>query len=312
MGAAFVFFLLSFLLGIVMGSNDAGNILGPTVANGVFKQRKALIVSSIFVIAGAMLGGLPGMRVASSLVKTSIAEAIIINLSVISVTIYFLLNKLPISMTQVIVGANVGIGIVTKELDPKILLGIVFAWFLTPVISYTVSFAFFKTFSIIFKRIKNLQSRNILLMIMLWGFTIYGSYSLGANNAGKITGILYNKGINVYFLLFFSGITLALGIFLFGKRTIYTVGKELIPLDSFSSMVCIFSSSFSIWFFSQFGLPVSSAHAIVGSILGSGTARGTKIVNKNIFQKIVFSWIEAPILSGLFSALLLLIYRLLW
>lgn len=305
-------FLPSITLGIIMGGNDAGNILGPTVANGIFKVKKALIVCSSMVILGALLGGLPGMRVASSLVKVNIIEVIIINLSASLVTFLFLMRKLPISMTQAIVGANVGVGTLTKEVEPKILLSITIGWFLTPIVSYAISFVFFKFFSRIFKRIKNIRFRSTLLRFMLWFFTIYGSYSLGANNAGKITGILYNKGFNAVFLLALSGVSLSIGIVLLGKRTIYTVGRELIHIDDFSAMISISSSAFTIWLFSLVGLPISAAHSIVGSILGIGGANGTRITNKKIFQKIIFSWLEAPVYSGIFSALLLSICKLLW
>jgi len=299
-------------LGVIMGGNDAGNILGATVANGIFKVKKALIVCSSMVILGALLGGLPGMKVASSLIRVNIIEVIIINLSASLVTFLFLMRKLPISMTQAIVGANVGVGILTKEVEPKILLSITIGWFLTPIVSYAISFVFFKFFSRIFRRIKNIRFRNTLLRFMLWFFTIYGSYSLGANNAGKITGILYNKGFNALFLLALSGVSLSIGIVLLGKRTIYTVGRELIHIDDFSAMISISSSAFTIWLFSLIGLPISAAHSIVGSILGIGGANGTRITNKKIFQKIIFSWLEAPVYSGIFSAFLLSIYKLLW
>lgn len=305
-------FLPSIVLGIIMGGNDAGNILGPTVANGIFKVRRAVLVSSIFVICGAVVGGLPGMKVASSLVKLNTKEVIIINISASFITFIFLIRKLPISMTQAIVGANVGVGILIKEIEPKILLSITMGWFLTPVFAYFFSFILFKFFSLIFKSIKNIRVRSSILKFMLWVFTIYGSYSLGANNAGKITGILYNMGFNVIFLLALSGISLSLGIILLGKRTIYTVGRELINIDDFSAMVSVSSSAFTIWFFSIIGLPVSAAHSIVGSILGIGAANGTKITNKKIFQRIIFSWLEAPVYSGIFSALLLSICKLLW
>jgi PiT family inorganic phosphate transporter len=305
-------FLPPILLGVVMGGNDAGNILGPTVGNGIFRARKAVFVVSVFVIIGAIIGGLPGMRVASGLVKVTTCEVIIINLSSAIVTLFFLLNKLPISMTQAIVGANVGVGILTKNINTQILFVIVLAWFLTPPLAYVFSFVFFKLFSRIFKLIKSLQLRNMVLRLLLWGFTLYGAYSLGANNAGKITGILYNRGFNLYFLLLVSGVSLAVGILSFGERTIYTVGRSLIKLDDFSAMIVISSSAFSIWFFSLLGLPISAAHAMIGSILGVSGARGTKIEDKRVLQKIFFSWLEAPLYSGIFSAMLLSIYKLLW
>lgn len=305
-------FLPSIVLGIIMGATDAGNILGPTVANGIFKFKKAVVTCSIMVVLGSLLGGLPGLKVASSLSQLRIPEIIVINLAASIVSMFFLMQKLPVSITQAIVGANVGVGILNRQIEPKVLLVVTLGWFLTPVVSYVFGFILFKTFSSIFKKIKNIRFRTIFLRFSLWLFTIYGSFSLGANNAGKIMGVFYHKGFSVLLLLVLSGISLSLGIVLFGKRTIYTVGRELIHMDDFSAMVAVSSSAFTIWFFSLFGLPVSAAHAIIGGILGIGVANGTKITNKKVLKKVIFSWLEAPVYSGIFSGLLLSIYKLLW
>ncbi|HOQ39238.1 MAG TPA: inorganic phosphate transporter [Fervidobacterium sp.] len=295
-----------------MGGNDAGNVLGPTVSIGIFKVRRTLIIFSIVVIIGALLGGATGVKTASTLVKVDVAGNVIINISAILVILIFLSKKLPIAVTQAIIGANIGVGLVAKELNIKLLLLIIIGWFLTPILSFVMGFIFYRFFALIFRGIKNLQMRNTVLYILLWIFTLYGAFSLGANNAGKISGILYASGYDMVLLLLMSGLSLALGIVLLGKQTIYTVGRELMPLDDFSSMVTVFSSAFSIWFFSLMGLPVSASHAAIGSITGVGYSKGVRIQNETVFKRILFSWIEAPLYGGLFSALLFSVYRLLW
>ncbi|HPV62680.1 MAG TPA: inorganic phosphate transporter, partial [Fervidobacterium sp.] len=228
------------------------------------------------------------------------------------VSVIFLSRGLPIAMTQAIIGANIGVGLLVNGINAKLLFLIVIGWFLTPIISFALGFIFLKFFALIFRGIRNLQLRNVVLHTLLWIFTLYGAFSLGANNAGKISGTLYASGYNMILLLLLSGLSLALGILMLGKKTIYTVGRELIPLDDFSSMVSVLSSAFSIWLFSLVGLPVSASHASIGSMVGVGYSRGVRIQNKKIFRKILFSWIQAPLYGGLFSALLFSIYRLLW
>lgn len=304
-------FLPIVVLGIVMGANDAGSLLGPTIANGIFKPKKAIFLCTIMLVLGSLTGGMPGMIVASNLIETTLFEAMIINISSTVITFFFLLQKLPISMTQAIVGATVGVGIMTKEIETKVLLSIVVGWFLTPISGYIIGFMLFKLLSQIFKRIKRLQIRTQILKGMLWLFTLYGAYTTGANNAGKITGILYGKGYNAYILLFISGLSLSLGFIFLGKRTIYTLGKELVHLDDFSVGVVVFSTSITVGLFSVVGLPISSAHAIVGSILGIAWANGTKISNERIFRKIIFSWLEAPLFSGIFSVFIFSLFKIL-
>jgi PiT family inorganic phosphate transporter len=38
------------------------------------------------------------------------------------------------------------------------------------------------------------------------------------------------------------------------------------------------------------GLPISTTHTLVGSVIGVGLARGLASLNLNIIQKIVVSW----------------------
>lgn len=305
-------FLPAVVLGVVMGGNDAGNLLGPTVANGIFKAKKTILLCAFMIIFGSLLGGGPGIRVTASLIKTNLSEAVIINISATLITLFFLLQNLPISMTQAIIGATVGVGILTKTIETKVLLFIVIGWFLTPVSAYVIGFTVFEISSVLFKKIKKLQVRTWILKILLWAFTLYGAYTTGANNAGKITGVLYGKGYNIYLLLIVSGLSLAIGVVFLGKRTIYTVGRELVQLDDFSATVVVLSTALTIGLFSIIGLPISSAHAIVGSILGIAWARGTKVSNAKVFKKIIFSWLEAPLFSGIFSVLIYSLFKILW
>gem|GEM_PF-326704 len=305
-------FLPSIMLGVIMGANDAGNILGPTVGNGIFKIKQAIYAASLMIILGAWIEGRPGLKVSSNLVKVNTIEIIIINLSVVVITLFFLKRKLPISLTQAIVGASVGVGILIKEINTKILLYIVLGWFSTPVVAFIISYALQKTLALVFRGMKNLRIRFYVLRILLWVFTLYGGFSLGANNAGKISGILYQRGYNIYFLLVLSGLSLSAGVLFFGKNSIYTIGRGIMALDDFTAMVSIATVSITIWIYSIIGLPISAAHAIIGSIIGAGYSKGTRIQNPKIFQRIIFSWLEAPMYSGIFSAFVYSIYKLLW
>ncbi|MGQ9856523.1 MAG: anion permease [Fervidobacterium sp.] len=310
--AAYFLMLPSIFLGVIMGANDAGNILGPTIANGILKFKKAVYYVTAMILIGALVGGIPSLKVASSLVKVDTAGIVIINTSASLITLFFLRKELPISMTQAIVGANVGVGLLLKEVNTKLLLYVVLGWFSTPVMSFVVAFITFKFFALIFRGIRNLRIRDLALRLLLWFFTLYGAYSYGANNAGKVTGILVQSGFNKYLLLLFGGLSLSAGIFFFGKRTIYTIGRSLVALDDFSAMISISASAMTIWLYSLVGLPISAAHAIVGSIIGVGYARGTKIRDARVVQRIFFSWLQAPLYSGIFSAFLFSIFKLLW
>ncbi|MEM2085993.1 MAG: inorganic phosphate transporter, partial [Archaeoglobaceae archaeon] len=52
---------------------------------------------------------------------------------------------------------------------------------------------------------------------------------------------------------------------------------------------------------SALGLPVSTTHTLVGSVIGVGLAGGITGVNIGVIQKIIFSWILTLPIAMLFS-----------
>lgn len=80
-------------LGILMGANDVGNVLGPIAASGAFKINRLLIFSSITTFAGALFGGRSGILLNASLGKYSDFEIIAIYAaSVIVISFFFFKN----------------------------------------------------------------------------------------------------------------------------------------------------------------------------------------------------------------------------
>ena len=53
---------------------------------------------------------------------------------------------------------------------------------------------------------------------------------------------------------------------------------------------------------SRIGIPVSTTHCQIGSIVGCGLANGHKNINWKIMSKIVLSWIVTLPITGLISA----------
>ncbi|ODN31383.1 inorganic phosphate transporter [Fervidobacterium thailandense] len=303
---------LSVALGIVMGANNIGNVVGPIVASGVFKVRRLLFFSSIAAFIGAIIGGRNGIFLNASLGKYDDLEITVIYVASVIVTSFFLRQKLPIALTQVIVGASVGVGVLNGTVDPRSLLFVVVGWFLTPVVAFGFGYLTYAVLAPLLRGVKNLFVRGIILKIALWFFALYGSFSLGANDVGKFAGFLYRRGYSLWEILVLGGLAISFGILSFGNRTVYTVARELMALDDFSSLVCVLSVSMTVSFFSTFGLPISSSHAVFGSMMGVGISRGVRVRNDKVARKILFSWLEAPLLGGLISSSLFSIFRFLW
>ena len=99
-------------MGWSLGSNDSANIFGTAVFSKTIRYRTAVILCAIFVIVGALLEGQGGMHTLSGLVEQTRDSAFFASLAAaLTVTIMTVL-RLPVSTSQAMVGAIIGIGLV--------------------------------------------------------------------------------------------------------------------------------------------------------------------------------------------------------
>ncbi|HIP92577.1 MAG TPA: inorganic phosphate transporter [Thermotoga sp.] len=296
-----IFIFPAIFLGWALGANDAANVFGPSVASGLVPYRKAIIVSAIFVVIGAIVGGAEGLKTIGSLSTGGAAEGALSILSAaISVTIMTYLG-LPVSTSQAVVGGIVGIGLILGGINWKILLKVVIAWLATPFGAMLLGYILYKIATPIFRRIKSVQIQDLSLKIVAWIVGAYGSFSLGANNVANVTGALVGSYLSIPMAALIGGLSIAFGILTYSKKVMMTVGKKIVELDHFSSLISIFAESLTVWVYALIGVPVSTSQAIVGGVLGAGYAKGTSLGSKKILLRIIFGWVGTPTVAGIIS-----------
>jgi PiT family inorganic phosphate transporter len=109
-------------------------------------------------------------------------------------------------------------------------------------------------------------------------------------------------------LLLFGGIGIACGIFMWGYRVIETVGSKITTLTNTRGFSVEFGAATTVLVASKLGLPVSTTHAAVGSVIGVGLARGIEAVNFRIVFKIILYWIITVPAAAMTS---MIIYKIL-
>lgn len=93
------------------------------------------------------------------------------------------------------------------------------------------------------------------------------------------------------FLLILGGVGIALGIGLLGRRVMATVGERITTLTNTRGFSVDFGTATTVLAASNLGMPVSSTHAAVGSVMGVGLARGFSAVDFRVLGKIVVYWL---------------------
>ncbi|HHY1201061.1 TPA: inorganic phosphate transporter, partial [Campylobacter jejuni] len=183
-------------------------------------------------------------------------------------------------------------------------------------ISYVVTFA-------IVKIVKKTELNKTTDRIFSW-FQIFTAssfaFSHGANDIANAIGpfaaildVLKNGTINAtspvpFAALAMFGVALVVGLWFLGKEVITTVGSKLATIRSTTGFSAELGASIVILLATQFGIPVSSTHILIGAILGIG------VYNKNanwiMMKPIGLAWIITLPAAGIMAALVFLGFKL--
>jgi PiT family inorganic phosphate transporter len=114
------------------------------------------------------------------------------------------------------------------------------------------------------------------------------------------------------FVLMLGGIGIVLGLATFGYRVIDTIGKKITEITPSRGFSAEFATATTVLICSKMGLPISTTHTLVGSVLGVGFARGIAVLNFGVIRNIIGSWLitipSAAILTVIIFKILTFIY----
>lgn len=148
----------------------------------------------------------------------------------------------------------------------------------------------------------------------------FGSFAHGGNDVSNAIGplvalwLLYESGSVVssaptpIWLLLYGGVGICAGLWVWGRRVIQTMGKDLTPITPSSGFSIELASAFTVVVASNIGLPVSTTHCKVGSVVAVGWLRSRKSVDWRLFRNIFIAWFVTVPISGLISAAIMALF----
>jgi len=299
-------------LGWSLGSNDGANVFGSAVASRMLRFWTAAVLASIFILLGAILEGGPGIETLKGLTQLNVEQAVVCSLAAaITVTIMTILG-LPVSTSQAVVGAILGMGFLNRQLYLAGLEKVVVCWLGTPlggmvtaVILYRVLGRFYNTLNV------NLFESDSLIRLSLIGAGTYAAYALGANNVANVTAVFVGAGqLREFSAALIGGLSIGLGVLTFSKPVMKTIGREIVRLDAFSALIVVLAEAITVHIYAFVGVPVSTSQALVGAVMGVGIVRGIRTVRKRTLANIFVGWILAPIIACFLSILIYFVIHL--
>jgi PiT family inorganic phosphate transporter len=151
----------------------------------------------------------------------------------------------------------------------------------------------------------------------------YVAFAHGANDVANAVGplaaiyavvktktVLMQVQVPVW-MLALGGIAVGGGLFAFGSRVMETIGKRITEITPVRGFCAEFGAATTILFCSRLGLPVSTTHVLVGSVVGIGFMRGMGVLDLRVVGNIISSWfVTLPftvLLSMIFFKLLVIL-----
>ncbi len=104
-------------------------------------------------------------------------------------------------------------------------------------------------------------------------------------------GVVAQESAMPAWILLIGGIGIVLGLAMYGKKVIATVGQKITELTPSRGFACQLAASTTVVIASGTGLPISTTHTLVGAVLGVGLARGIGALNLGVVGNIFMSWI---------------------
>ncbi|MEO3706228.1 inorganic phosphate transporter [Trichormus azollae] len=120
-----------------------------------------------------------------------------------------------------------------------------------------------------------------------------------------------NNGITIpLWIMILGGAGIVAGLVIWGKKVIATIGENIISLQPSSGFCAELATATTILLASRLGLPVSTSHALVGSVVGIGLVQNLKSIKFQTLQGIATAWVITLPISAVISAIIFSIIRI--
>ena len=316
-----IVYVLAIGIAIGIGAND--ETLSTVVGTGKLSLNKILMIGVVCSIIGAVIfGGETSSTLGEKLLNPGLMITPIL-LAIISSTIFWLilssLKSLPVSTTHAVVGSAIGVGVLAvfisvypfyginlgggSPIMPEGIIKVLIGWVTSPIVGFVAAYLMHKGVSRVLhakrfnlngiermEKVQNIFTWSLIVVIIFTCLTRAGNDV--ANSIGIVTGFTGLDGLlpPITVLLLISGIGMAVGLFVIGRRVVANVGSNIVsmaPSDAFSVQIAIM---IALFIFTLLGMPISGTQVLIFAIIGSSKAK--KVTpNKKEIKKIVISWV---------------------
>ena len=308
------------------GLHDAANSIATVVATQLLSPVAAVVFAAAGNFAAYWIVGLHvAETVGSGIIDKDVVSPAVVFGALVGAMFWNVLTWLkgiPSSSSHALIGGLLGAGIAASGFSAIQSSGTsktIAAIFLSPMLGFALAMILMLVTSILFKGAHPRRANGTFKLLHLISSAAY-SISHGGNDAQKTMGIiavlLYSTGhldgeFHVpHWVVLSCYVAIALGTLSGGWRIIKTMGTGLTRLNHHSGFCASTAGSIVVFGASAMGIPVSTTHAITGSVVGTGAARRASAVRWGVASRVVIAWFITIPASAFVGALFYLLTRL--
>src|SRR5436190_13832264 len=290
----------------INGFHDAANSIATVVSTRVLSPGRAVIWAAFFnFVAAFTFGTAVANTVGEKMIDIHVVTFSVIFAGLAGAIVWDLITwyyGLPTSSSHALVGGYAGAAVAKAGFGAIILSGwtktIIFI-FLSPLIGLIAGLGLMVGIHWLFRWTPPSRVDRWFRRLQLLSAAFF-SLNHGANDAQKtmgiIAGVLFTAGYIQTFHIPFWVVLIAhtaigLGTLAGGWRIIHTMGSKITKLQPVGGFAAETGAALSIMIATQTGVPVSTTHAITGSIVGVGATRRLSAVRWGVAGQIVWAWL---------------------
>ena len=319
--AVIVLVTVALIFDYINGFHDAANSIATVVSTRVLTPGKAVVWAAFFnFIAAFVFGTGVAQTIGKGTVDITIVTLPVIFSGLTGAICWSLLTwwlALPTSSSHALIGGYAGAAVAKGGMS-AVLCASCTAWtktltfiVLSPLIGMTVGHLLMVAIFWIFRRATPRRVDHWFRRLQLLSAAFF-SLNHGGNDAQKtagiITAVLFSSGYIGTFdvpmwVRFSAYAAIGLGTLAGGWRIIQTMGTKITKLQPVGGFAAETGAAVAIFTATHFGIPVSTTHAITGSIVGVGSTQRLSAVRWGVARKIVWAWVITIPASGTIAAI---------
>ncbi|KAL3889307.1 hypothetical protein ACJMK2_001651 [Sinanodonta woodiana] len=149
---------------------------------------------------------------------------------------------------------------------------------------------------------------------------VFGSFAHGGNDVSNCigpvvalwvtatTGNVSQKVPVPIWILVYGGVGISLGLWIWGSKVMKTMGEDLTKITPSSGFCIELGSALTVLVASNVGIPISTTHCKVGSVVCTGFVRSKQSVDWTLFRNIILAWFVTVPVSAALSAAFMAIF----